>query len=234
MPVVDFDKEIYVTTFTELGMIKKTLLKEYYAQRYSKPMSNMKIKSNDKVIGVSCENNSDTLVITDSGYALKFDTSEVSVTGIRTSGVKTINLKQDKVVSGTIPSLEYITLVMDKGNLKRVKISEIEKLTRSRRGVSIVKAVKSKPQKIVSAVEVGSKDNIGLKTKTTIKIIKSSEVPIMDLQSIGSSIMKDSIVDAFIVSTLEKEEAIIEKSELNLEDIDDQILTIDTFLKELE
>ena len=233
-PVTDFDKEIFITTFTEQGMIKKTLLKEYYAQRYSKPMSNMKIKSSDRVIGISSENSDQTIVITNSGYALKFDTNEVSVTGIRTSGVKTINLKGDKVVSGLIPIFEYLILVMDKGSLKRIKISDIEKLTRSRRGISILKAVKSKPQNIISVLEVNSKDNIGLKTKSSINIIKTSEVPIMDLQSIGSNMFKENIIDGFIVSSLEKKELVEEKKELNLNEIDDKILTIDTFLRELE
>lgn len=233
MPVTDFEKEIYITTFTELGMIKRTLLKEYYAQRYSKPMSNMKIKTGDNVIGISYESGEEVLVITDSGYALKFDINEVSITGIRTSGVKTINLKSDKVVGGLIPTNEYLTLAMNKGNLKRIKISDIETLTRSRRGLSIVKRVKSKPQNIVSTIEVGSKDNIGLKTKDDIKIIKSSEVPIMDLESIGSSLTKETILKAFKVSTIDKQEVIEDKKEVNLEEIDDRILTIDTFLKEL-
>lgn len=123
---------------------------------------------------------------------------------------------------------------MDKGNLKRIKTSDIEKLTRSRRGISIVKRVKSKPQDIVSVIEVNSKDNIGLKTKSDIKIVKSSEIPIMDLQSIGSNVIKDNIISAFKVSELEKEELIKEKKEVNLDEIDDRILTIDTFLKELE
>ncbi len=233
-PVTDFDKEIFITTFTEQGMIKKTLLKEYYAQRYSKTMSNMKIKSSDRVIGISSENSDQTIVITNLGYALKFYTNEVSVTGIRTSGVKTINLKGDKVVSGLIPIFEYLILVMDKGNLKRIKISDIEKLTRSRRGISILKTVKSKPQNIISVLEVNSKDNIGLKTKSSINIIKTSEVPIMDLQSIGSNMFKENIIDAFVVSSLEKKELVEEKKELNLNEIDDKILTIDTFLRELE
>ena len=193
----------------------------------------MKIKD-DKVISVTSSDNDEIIVITNSGYALKFDTSEVSITGIRTSGVKTINLKGDKVVGALIPSNEYIVLVMNKGNLKRIKVSDIEKLTRSRRGASIIKRVKSKPQDIVSVIEVGSKDNIGLKTKSDIKVIKSSEIPIMDLQSIGSSIIKDNIISAFKVSNLEKEEIIEVKKEINLDEIDDKILTIDTFLKELE
>ena len=234
IPVTDFDKEIYVTTFTSLGMVKRTLLKEYYAQRYSKPMSNMKIKKGDKVINVTSRDASEMIVVTNSGYALKFDTSEVSITGIRTSGVKTINLKDDKVVGALIPSSEYLTIVMNKGNLKRIKLSDIEKLTRSRRGSLIVKRVKSKPQDIVSVIEVNSKDLIGLKTKDDINIIKVSEVPIMDLDSIGSSVLKKELEYGFKVCELEQKEQEIVEKEVNLDEIDSKILTIDTFLKELE
>jgi topoisomerase-4 subunit A len=234
MPVYDFNKEIYVTTFTNLGMIKRTKLSEYEVQRYSKTMSNMKIKDTDRVIGISYNDAQEIVIVTDSGYSLRFDIGEVSITGIRTSGVKTINLKNDKVISGLLPSLEYLTLIMEKGNCKRIKVVDIEKMSRSRRGISIAKIAKSKPQKIVSVLETSSKDIIGLKIKNNINMIKNSEIPIMDLQSIGSSIVKDNIEDAFVYSSINKEEIIEERKEVSLEEIDDKILTIDTFLKELE
>lgn len=234
MPVYDFNKDLLVTTFTKMGMIKRTRLSEYEVQRYSKPISNMKIKTNDEVIGISYNVGNEILVTTDLGYSLRFNADEVSITGIRTSGVKTINLKNDKVISGIVPSFEYITILMDKGNCKRVKIDEIEKMSRSRRGTLILKHVKSKPQKVLKVLETSSKDMIGIKINNEIKLIKNSEIPIMDLQSIGSTILKNNINNAFVICNLNKEEKIEEIKEVSLKEIDDKILTIDTFLKELE
>lgn len=235
VPVYDFKEDIVITSITKLGMIKRTMLSEYEVQRYSKPISNMKIKSNDRVIGVSYNKGSDFLVVTDSGYSLRFDLNEVSLTGIRTSGVKTINLKGDYVVDGFIPNAEYLTILMNKGNSKRLKLDDIEKMSRSRRGILIAKPVKSKPQKVLKVFDTYSRDMIGIKVKNEIINIKNSEIPIMDLSSIGSSIAKDNIEDAFLYKNLNKEEKIDEKQiEVSLKDIDDKILSIDTFLKELE
>ncbi len=234
IPVYNFKDDIVITSITKQGMIKRTLLSEYEVQRYSKPMSNMKIKSNDQVISVLINRGNDFLVVTDSGYALRFDLNEVSMTGIRTSGVKTINLKGDHVVSGLIPNSEFLTIIMDKGNSKRIRIDEIEKMTRSRRGNLIVKPVKSKPQKILKVLDTNSRDCICLKVKNEIKKIKNSEIPIMDLSSIGSSISKENIEDSFLEKSIDKEEKYEEKKEISLEEIDDKILSIDTFLKELE
>ncbi|HOO68501.1 MAG TPA: DNA gyrase subunit A, partial [Bacilli bacterium] len=44
LPVNDFEKDITITTFTKLGMIKRTKLSEYKVSRYSKPILNIKLK----------------------------------------------------------------------------------------------------------------------------------------------------------------------------------------------
>ena len=72
-----------------------------------------------------------------------------------------------------------------------------------------------------------------------IKIIKSTEIPILDRYSTGSQISKKSLETAFINVELVKKEDITEEvvimpeteiKKVSLKEIDDRLMTIDDFL----
>ena len=56
MPVYNFDEDRYITIFTKDGMVKRTLISELKATRYTKPMPYMKLKTGDKVVVISGAN----------------------------------------------------------------------------------------------------------------------------------------------------------------------------------
>jgi topoisomerase-4 subunit A len=233
-PVYDFDDEVYITTFTKLGMVKRTKLDEYKMQRYSKPIVNIKLKAKDEVTNVEYINASDILVVTNSGYSLRFDINEVSITGIKSAGVKSINLKDDYVVNGLLINEpeENLTIITNKGTGKRIKLTDIQIQNRARRGLLIMKEVKTNPQQIIKTFITTSRNLIGIKLSNDIIEIRNSEIPIMDRYSIGSSLVKDRVYDAFAMVEMINNEVIEE--EVSLEEIDNQILTIDSFLKEMD
>ena len=240
IPVYDFDKEMYITTFTKMGMIKRTLLSDYKLQRYSKPVVNIKLKEEDVVVDVTCEPYNNALIVTNTGYSLMFNMSEVPVTGIKSAGVKSIKLKDDYVVSGLLldGSFEHIAIITNKGTAKRLRISDIEMSARARRGMLIIREVKTNPHRVLRVFKV-KKELIGIKNNNDIDFIKNTEMPIMDRLSTGSNIAK-SITDAFIVKGMENKnsmnvevvEKVITKESISLEEIDNKILTIDDFLKD--
>ena len=241
MPVYDFNKEIYITTFTKNGMVKRSLLSEYKLSRYSKPVSNIKLKDDDVVVDVTYEQFNNALVITNTGYALKYDVNEIPITGVKSSGVKSIKLKDDYVVSGILldDTYDYIAIFTDKGSAKRLRISDIELSTRARRGISIIREVKTNPHRIIKVFKV-RKDLIGIKNNNDIDIIKNTELSIMDRLSTGSNVSKN-ITDVFLVKNLEdskiNESEIIEENKdknISLEEIDNKMLTIDDFLKDIK
>ena len=241
MPVNDFNKEIYITTFTKNGMVKRSLLSEYKLSRYSKPVSNIKLKDDDVVVDVTYEQFNNALVITNTGYALKYDVNEIPITGVKSSGVKSIKLKDDYVVSGILldDTYDYIAIFTDKGSAKRLRISDIELSTRARRGISIIREVKTNPHRIIKVFKV-RKDLIGIKNNNDIDIIKNTELSIMDRLSTGSNVSKN-ITDVFLVKNLEdskiNESEIIEEEKeknISLEEIDSKMLTIDDFLKDIK
>ena len=207
LPVENFNKNINIIISTKYGMIKKTKLKEFDVLRYTKSIQCMKLKDNDQVINASYELYNDIFIGTNLNYGLWFDTSEIPLVGIHASGVKSIKLKDDYVVSSVnfdSNSLEYLLIVTDKGTAKRVKLNEFEKSLRTHRGLLLLREVKTNPHNTIKLFAVTSKDYIGIKTPD-INNIKVSEIPIMDRYSTGSTISKHKVRDAFkIISLINK------------------------------
>ncbi|HOZ54216.1 MAG TPA: DNA topoisomerase IV subunit A [Bacilli bacterium] len=235
LPVTNFEKEIFVTSFTKKGIIKRSILSEFKVSRYSKPLSYIKLKEQDEVVNIACDENKEIFITTAGGYGLWYDTSEVPVIGLKTAGVKAINLKNDLVISGNIFNIDennYITVITNKGLGKRIKISDFEKTSRAKRGLLLMKEIKSNPQKVVASLICDSKSVLGIKTVNGIKEIKSAEIPIMDRYSTGSSLLKDNILSAYKVFSLKEKQE--DKKEVSLEEIDKRFLTIDDFLNNVK
>ena len=233
-PIYNFDIEKYITIFTKNGMVKRSQLNEFKAQRYSKPIVAIKLKNEDEVIKVTMNNESNVLVTTYNGFALLYNTDEIPITGLKTAGVKSITLKDDYVVASEIynDDLEYLTIFTEKNTAKRIKLTEFEKTTRGRKGIRVVRDVKTNPYYIKNAFVINYKESLGIKTKSDINNIKLTEIPICDRYATGTS-LKEDIMNVFeIPEIITKEELpkINEKENINLETIDEKIMTIDDFL----
>ena len=248
IPINDFDKKIDIVLASKNGMIKKTLLNEFKVSRYSKPISCMKLKDGDEVVNVFLSNYNDVFVSTDNGYGLWFDLKEVPESGIKSSGVKSINLKGDTVVSiyNFDKESEYLTVFTDKGTAKRVKVLDLEKQSRAKRGLMILREVKSNPHKIVKTFISNNKIHFGIKLSDKIEVIKNTTIPISDRYKTGGTITKDKVLDVFEVALLssDNKEAELEEKEveneikevkpepkqISLLEIDDRLSKIDDLL----
>ena len=237
-PVYNFNAELYVTIFTKNGMVKRTKLNEFVVQRYSKPVCSIKLKEDDEVISVDLSNNPLTFIVTSSGYALTYKTEEIPVVGVKASGVKAITLKNDTVVSGILynENAEYLTIITDKKTAKRVKLQEFEITSRARRGIQLVREVKSNPYTIIKAFIIHYKEILNIKTASELIELKLTEIPIAERLSTGSTIAKTKILDVYpnyeLVSGIIEEKQ--EKENISLEEIDKKMMTIDDFLDNIE
>lgn len=255
IPAYNFETEKNIVIATHEGMIKRSKLKDFKLLRYSKETSCMKLKDNDYVIAAFIEEKPCLFLTTDTGYGLSFKTEEVPVVGVKASGVKAIKLKDDNLASVNQYSQtedEFISIITTKGTGKRVRLNEFELSTRTRRGLLVIREVKTNPYKILKTFITDSKNYIGLKN-SDINIIKLTELPISDRHSIGSQLTKHSLTDAFQESSLvrsakeqidlidekviEEKDVVVEKEEpkprkekLSLKEIDDRLMTIDDFL----
>ena len=249
MPVYDFERDKYITIFTEAGMVKRTKLCDFKVGRYTKEIGMIKLQDGDKVVSVTDSSLDDIMVVTRNGYGLWYDASEVSVVGIRASGVKSIKLKDDVVVSSMIfdPEWEYITIITDKGTAKRLKLNLLEKTSRANRGILLMKEIKSNPSKIIDSYIMPSKEEIVITSIKEEKLVKLTEIAIMDRQSNGSFIVKDRILSTHRVTGItsdilskksvtkeEKIEIIDNKEYKALKDIDSKIDLVDSLLDNIE
>ena len=174
IPAYNFETEKNVVIVTHDGMIKRSKLKEFKLLRYSKETSCMKLKDNDYVIAAFTEEKPCLFLTTDSGYGLSFKMEEVPVVGVKASGVKAIKLKDDNLVSANQYSEnedEFIAIITDKGTGKRVRLNEFELSTRTRRGLLVIREVKTNPYKVLKTFITDSKNFIGLKNND-INIVK--------------------------------------------------------------
>ncbi len=234
IPVKDFDCNKEIIIASENGVIKKTNISEFKTLRYAKPICCMKLKEKDKVISAFVLLNKEIFISTQQGYGLWFDESEIPNVGLKASGVKSINLKSDKVVSVSnfnINESEYVSVITEKGTGKRIKISDFDKSSRAKRGLMLLREVKTNPYKVLKVFVIPTKHILGLKGNE-IDYIKLTELPIADRYSTGSTITKIKIKDAFVVSEL------VTKKELSNDNTnkpkEEQVEIIDAYEEEKE
>ena len=239
LKIEDFNADLDITLASKNGMIKRTKLNEFKLLRYNKPVNCMKLKDDDLLVSVFISKYNNIFVATDTGYGLWYDILEIPIVGLRTSGVKSINLKlNEKVVSvNNFDTVDYISLITDKKTGKRIKLSEFEKSGRARRGLMILKEVKSNPYHVLKTFTEPNNSHLILRSKEN-KIIKLTELPILDRYSVGSVITKDKILDVNVLVSLTKKDEKIEtnikntvtKPRITIKEIDERLLTIDDFL----
>ena len=253
IPIYSFASDKNIVIATKNGMIKRSKVKDFKLLRYSKPTSCMKLKDDDLVIDAFIEEDNTLFLTTDSGYGLSFKTEEVPVVGVKAAGVKAIKLKDDHLISVNnfdYEKDEYIVIITDKGTGKRVRLTEFELSTRARRGLLVLREVKTNPYKILKTFITDSKNYIGIKNNS-INTLKLTELPISDRYSTGKEITKHNLDDAFIIATLkrsgweeikltdsnnlkkptEEKKVPNKKEKISLKEIDDRLMTIDDFLK---
>ncbi len=242
MPVYNFDDDVYITFVTKDGMIKRTKLDEFKVQRYNKALTAIKLKEKDKLIDISYSNKNQIFIVTKNGFGLRFDLNEITPIGIKGAGVKGISLKNDEVVSFSLfdDNDEYISIITEKNTGKRIRISEFEKMSRARKGIQVVRDVKTNPYYILNSFILSHKANLVMKIGNDFNVIKNTELPIMDRYSTGSTISKIKIDKIFkevnIIESLniKTEEDTPEEKEVKLEKIDEKIMTIDDFLDDFK
>ncbi len=251
IPAYDFSSDKNVIITTKNSIIKRSKLKDFKLQRYNKATSCMKLKEDDQVIDVFLEEKPYLFLTTNTGYGLSFNVKEVPLIGVKAAGVKGMKLKDDYVVSVNNFSYnddEFISIVTNKGTGKRVRLNEFEVSSRTRRGLLVIREVKTNPYRVVKTFVTDSRNHIGIKNGD-ISYLKLTELGIADRYSTGNQISKHKIDTAFVEATLtkrnvsseesreegqevvEEDKVIPKKDKISLKEIDDRLMTIDDFLK---
>lgn len=150
----DFNTDAFYVFATQNGMIKKSTVPLFKTTRFNKPLIATKVKENDDLISVMrFEKDQLITIITNKGMSLTYNTSELSDTGLRAAGVKTINLKAEDFVVMTEGVSENDTILMatQRGSLKRISFKILQVAKRAQRGITLLKELKKNPHRIVAA-----------------------------------------------------------------------------------
>ncbi|HCC5607407.1 TPA: DNA topoisomerase IV subunit A [Staphylococcus aureus] len=150
----DFNTDAFYVFATQNGMIKKSTVPLFKTTRFNKPLIATKVKENDDLISVMrFEKDQLITVITNKGMSLTYNTSELSDTGLRAAGVKSINRKAEDFVVMTEGVSENDTILMatQRGSLKRISFKILQVAKRAQRGITLLKELKKNPHRIVAA-----------------------------------------------------------------------------------
>lgn len=164
--VVDrFDDATTYFAATRLGQIKRVERKEFSPWRTyrSKSVKYAKLKDDsDQIVAVAPIKLDDVLLISKNGYALRFNIEEVPVVGAKAAGVKAMNLKaDDELQAAFICNTSSFYLLTQRGSLKRVSTEEIPASSRAKRGLQVLRELKSKPHRVFLAGAVSEQGFIG-------------------------------------------------------------------------
>ena len=152
----DFDAETReLIVATKFGLIKKVALADFKPWRTyrSKSAQYAKFKqADDRVVSVAFDKNTDMMLVTYNGYALRFPSQDVPVVGAKAAGVKSINLKDDDfVVASYFADSDSFYILTQRGSLKRVNFTEIPAKNRAGRGLQILRDLKKAPHKVFAS-----------------------------------------------------------------------------------
>lgn len=170
--VKQFTDDEYVLFITKYGLVKRTPLSHYKAQRYTKALVAIKLKDDDEVVSVHLTNGNDEVFLaTHFGYGLWFSEEEINIVGQRAAGVKGINLKKnDFIVNGmtfTLNEEVNFIVVTQRAAIKKISITEFDKSTRAKRGVVMLRELKSNPHRIVAIEKIAEDGLFKLRTSTS-------------------------------------------------------------------
>ncbi|WP_083209883.1 DNA topoisomerase IV subunit A [Fructilactobacillus lindneri] len=153
---------------TNAGHIKKTEFAKLLPSRTYKSRAAVYEKLKDtlqKVVNVEYvenRNDSEVIIMTEHGLALRYSLEEVSTSGPKTTGVKSINLGSDDTVinSQIINNSSELGIVFQDGNFKKIKINDIPVTSRARKGIKVLKDLKTRPNLLASFIKINAEDQM--------------------------------------------------------------------------
>lgn len=195
--VENFDEGTYFAV-TKFGQIKRVERKEFAPWRTYKSKSTKYAKlkdAEDVVITVSPVVLDDIMLITEKGYALRFNIEEVPVIGAKAAGVKAVNLKdEDVVVAAFISNTSSVYLLTQRGSLKRMATEEIPVTSRAKRGLQVLRELKAKPHRVFAAGPIYT-ENSGAALDLFTSEVETTDQQILVITSTTGQVIEKNLAD---------------------------------------
>ncbi|MGQ7658989.1 DNA topoisomerase IV subunit A [Streptococcus suis] len=218
--VENFEEGTYFAV-TKFGQIKRVERKEFAPWRTYKSKSTKYAKlkdADDVVITVSPVVLDDIMLMTEKGYALRFNIEEVPIIGAKAAGVKAVNLKDEDVVAAAfISNTSSVYLLTQRGSLKRMATEEIPVTSRAKRGLQVLRELKSKPHRVFAAGPVWA-ENSGAALDLFTSEVETTDQQILIITSTTGQVIEKNLADlslsertsngSFVSDTISDEEVL--------------------------
>jgi DNA gyrase subunit A len=221
LPVREFEAGKYIVMATRKGTIKKTELTAFsHPRRDGIIAMNLPADSGDEVIEVGlADGNSEVILATHNGQAIRFPEDKVRAMGRTAYGVKGIKLSKDDYVISMVVVNRMTTLlsVTEYGFGKRSEISDYRITNRGGKGVINIKA-SERNGKVVAVREVVDLDELMIITNNGIII----RTPVKSIRTIGRATQGVKLINLDKGDTV-RDVARIVPEDKDTTDIDDDI-----------
>jgi DNA gyrase subunit A len=190
--IKEFNDDNYLVMATKRGIIKKTSLNEYSSIRKN-GLNAINLREDDELIGVRMtDGDSEIMIFTQDGYAIRFKEGNVRPMGRTASGVKAITLRDGDIAVSMEIAIEDqdVLVVSENGFGKRTPVEEYTLHGRGGKGMITYKA-NEKTGKIVGARVVKSEDEMMLINTSNVAIrLNVSGISVTSRNAMGVTLMK--------------------------------------------
>ncbi|NNJ28879.1 DNA gyrase subunit A [Lacrimispora defluvii] len=235
IPMKEYDDDKFLFMATKNGMVKKTPMMEYANVRKN-GLQAIVLRENDELIEVKAtDDTNDIFLVTKKGQCIRFHEKDVRVTGRVSIGVIGMKLNDDDQVVGMQMDSQgpKLLIVSENGMGKRTPIEEFTPQRRGGKGVLCYK-ITEKTGDIVGAKLVQDDHDLLLITTEGIVIrISVNDISVIGRNTSGVKLMNIDQDSDIMVASIAKVRDDGSKSEgegldeLDLEDVDDTVLTED-------
>lgn len=215
LTVKDNNKDGYLFMGTKHGIVKKTPLEDFKNLRKSGLIA-ISLREGDELLKVKItRGDANLIMVTENGYAVKFNESDVRPMGRSASGVKAITLKDnDKAVCLDIAvEDEELLVISENGYGKRTPINQYK--VQNRGGVGLITyKISDKTGKLVGATMCKDSDELMLINSSGIAIrINVNDISITNRAAMGVRLMRTSeeqtvVAISKIIGSIDEDEEI--------------------------
>ena len=197
---------------TNDGYIKQLELANLQPTRTykSRAMTAIKLKNKDSLLvgvdAVKPDAKKEITLFTHRAYAIRYDISEIPTSGSKAVGVKSANLKEDDyivnyvLVDNKYVDLMHVGLITQRGAFKQFKLKLVNKVSRAKRGVLVLRELKTKPHRIAALVPYAQDHVLHITTTSDRHVkIQTNEYHLGDRYSNGSFVI-DTTTDGIPTS----------------------------------
>lgn len=192
LTVTDEKKEGFLFMGTKQGIVKKTPLSEFKNLRKNGLIA-ISLKDGDELLKVkNTYGDANIMVVTQNGYAVKFNERDVRSMGRTASGVKAINLKEDDIAVCMDIAVdgEELLVISENGYGKRTPIAEYK--LQNRGGVGLITyKISEKTGKLAGATICKVDDELMLINSSGVAIrINVADISVTSRSAMGVTLMR--------------------------------------------